>query len=269
MAVTPGLAIGQYYPGDSIVHRADPRVKLVLVFGFALAVFFIKNFTGFAFACAALVLLLAVSRLPLRFIVRGIRPLLYILVFTFIIHIWTGGKPWLPIGPFHISKPGLINGTLVDIRLILLLVGASFLTLTTTPVELTDAIESLLSPLKVVRVPAHELAMMMSIALRFIPTLSSETDKVVKAQVARGAKFGSGNPVERARCFIPILIPLFISVFRRADELAEAMESRGYRGGTGRTRMRELRMRTWDWVGLVIVAALLTGMIFIGRLPII
>lgn len=269
MPVMQGFAIGQYYPGDSVIHRADPRVKLLLVLFFALTVFFVDNFTGFAFAFILLGITVAFSKLPVGMTLKGIRPLLYILVFTFLIHLWTGGGPWIDVGPVYISGPGLVTGTFVSLRLVLLIIGASFLTLTTTPVELTDAIESLLSPLRRIGVPAHELAMMMSIALRFIPTLSSEAEKVVKAQVARGARFDSRNPAARAKSFIPILIPLLVGIFRRADELAEAMESRAYRGGEDRTRMRELKMRAGDWMGLLAMLLLFAGMVVIGRMQVI
>ncbi len=254
MSIASGFIAGQYYPSGSLVHRADPRVKLLLVIIFVLAVFLVKNFTGFAIVVVLLGLFVYLSRLPVILTLKGVRPLLFVLAITLLIHLWVGG--------------GLRTGIFVDLRLILLVVGASFLTLTSTPVELTDAIESLLSPLKRIGVPSHELAMMMTIALRFIPALSTEADKIIKAQTARGARFDSKNPLARARSFIPILVPLFVSVFRRADELAEAMEARAYRGGEGRTRMHNLKMRSGDWVSFVVVIILLAGMVWVGRLPI-
>ncbi len=263
----PGLAIGQYYPSDSAVHNADPRIKLLLVIVCALAVFFVRNFTGFAVAGVLLGLLVILGRLPIGLVLRGIRPLLVILAFTLLIQLFTGGEPWASIGPLKISVQGLKTGIFLDIRVVLLIIGASLLTLTTTPVALTDALEYLLAPLKRVGVPSHELAMMMTIAMRFIPILSTEADKIIKAQSARGAKFDARNPVLRARSFIPILVPLFVSVFRMADNLAEVMEARAYRGGEGRTRIRELKMKPGDWVGFTVVMLLFAVMVLIGRMP--
>lgn len=268
MSVGAGFITGQYYPADSLVHRIDPRVKLLLILFYAFAIFFIKNFTGFAVTAVLIGLFIYISKLPVSLTLKGVKPLFYILVLTLLIQLWIGGGPWVAIGPANISIPGLRAGIFIDIRLVLLIVGASFLTLTSTPVELTDAIEYLLTPLKRLGVPSHELAMMMTIALRFIPILSAETDKIIKAQASRGARFDSKNPIIKFKSFIPILIPLFVSVFRRADELAEAMEARAYRGGEGRTRMRKLRMKSGDWMGLVVVTALFVGMIYIGRLPV-
>ncbi len=254
MSVGASFITGQYYPSGSLVHRADPRVKLLIVVTFALAVFLVKNFTGFAAIVVLLGFFIYLSRLPAILTLKGVRPLFFILAFTLLIHLGT--------------RDGLRTGLFVDLRLIILVVGASFLTLTSTPVELTDAIESLLSPLKRIGIPSHELAMMMTIALRFIPTLSVEANKIIKAQTARGARFDSKNPLTRARSFTPILVPLFVNVFRRADELAEAMEARAYHGGDGRTRMRELKMRPGDWVGFVMAIILLAGMVWVGRMPI-
>jgi len=262
-----GFTIGQYYPVNSLIHRIDPRVKLLLVIAYAFAIFLIQNFTGFAFAALITGVLVVLGRLPVRLIIRGLKPILYILVFTFLIHLWTGGGPWIDLGIISISEAGLITGALIGIRLVLLIVGASLLTLTSTPIELTDGIESILAPLKRIRVPVHEIAMMVTIALRFIPTLAVEADKIIKAQSSRGAKFDSGNPVIKAKSFIPVLVPLFLSVFRRADELAEAMEARAYRGGQGRTRMRRLEMGMRDIVAFVVMAILLICVAWIGRLP--
>ena len=265
----PGLAIGQYYPSDSIVHNADPRIKILLVAAYALAVFFIGNFTGFAVIGVMLGGLVILGGLAIGLVLRGIRPLFVILAFTLLVQLFTGGEPWALIGPLKISIPGFKTGMFLDLRLILLVIGASLLTLTTTPVALTDALEYLLSPLKRVGVPSHELAMMMTIAMRFIPILSAEADKIIKAQAARGARFDSRNPVTRARSFMPILVPLFVGVFRRADDLTEVMEARAYRGGKGRTRMRELKMKPGDWFGFAVVMLLLAGMVWVGRMPVI
>lgn len=264
-----GFSIGQYYPGDSLMHRTDPRVKLVLVFAYTFAVFLIENFTGFIPMALMIVLLIILGRLPVQLVTRGLKPLLYILIFTFIVHLWTSGGPRIDIGPASISAHGLREGTFVSVRLVLLIIGASFLTLTSTPIELNDGTEFLLSPLKRIGVPVHEIAMMVTIALRFIPILAVEVDKVVKAQSARGARFESANPIIKARSYIPILIPLFLGVFRRADELAEAMEARAYRGGHGRTRMRQLTIRKHDFVVLLVMVLLFAGMVWIGRLPVI
>ena len=264
-----GLTIGEYYPVDSPVHALDPRVKILLVLVFTIAAFTVVNFSGLAAAAALIVGVALVSRVPILLAIKGVRPLLYLLVLTFIIHLFTGAKPWIELGPLHLSVPGARSGALVGIRLVILVVGAAFLTLTSTPIELTDAIESLLAPLKKVRVPAHEIAMMMTIALRFIPTLAAETDKIVKAQASRGARFESSNPVTRARSFIPVLVPLFLSVFRRADELAEAMEARAYRGGEGRTRMRRLEMKGRDVLALILVSVVFAVMAWVGRLPLV
>lgn len=267
--ITYGFSIGQYYPINSPVHRIDPRIKLLLVVAFTFVVFSIRNFTGFAVAALILGALVFLSRFPISLVTRGLRPLLYMLSFTFIIHLWATGGPWIDIGPTSISSIGLRAGALVGIRLVLLVVGASFLTLTSTPIELTDGIESILSPLKRIGAPVHEIAMMMTIALRFIPILAVEADKIIRAQLSRGARFESTNPVIKAKSFIPVLIPLFLSVFRRADELAEAMEARAYRGGEGRTRVRRLEMRNRDWVALIMMMAAFTVMIWIGRLPVV
>ncbi|MDI6717378.1 MAG: energy-coupling factor transporter transmembrane component T [Actinomycetota bacterium] len=267
MAV-PKLIIGQYYHGKSLAHQTDPRVKLAIMFLFAASIFLIKNFSGLIILALSLFLLVGLCKLPLSLTMKGIKPLFYILAFTFLIHIFTGGKPWADVGPVSISIAGLKTGTFVDFRLILLVVGSAILTLTSTPIELTDAIEYILSPLRRIRVPSHELAMMITIAIRFIPVLSDEADKIVKAQIARGANFDSKNPITRARSFIPILVPLFVSVFRRADELAEAMEARAYRGGEGRTKVRELKMEKQDYLVFAIAILLIGGMVWIGRMPI-
>lgn len=261
-----GITIGQYYPAESLVHRLDPRVKMLLTFGLLIAIFAIKNFIGFLVVVLLFGAITYLGQLPWRLALRGIRPLFYILVFTLIIHfLFTAGQPLLRIGPLVISREGFVNGLFISSRLFLLVLGTSFLTLTTSPIELTDSIEYLLSVFKIFRLPAHEIAMMMTIALRFIPTLMVEAEKIMKAQMARGADFESGNLIRRARSYIPLLVPLFVSAFRRADELALAMESRGYRGGEGRTRLRELRMEAGDWAGLTLVTMILIAIVAIGR----
>lgn len=261
------LTIGQYYPGESLVHRVDPRLKIMVVLAYAVILFVVRNFISFAIVAVFILGLIYLARLPWRWVFRGLKPLVYILGFTLVLHLFTtAGPAWFMIGPLKVTRAGFLTGTFVCIRLILLVLGTSLISLTTTPIELTDGLEYLLSPLKVIKVPAHELAMMMTIALRFIPTLLSETDKIIKAQSSRGADFESGNIFKRAKNFIPLLVPLFISVFRRADELALAMESRCYRGGEGRTRLNELKMGGADWVTLVIVSLFLAGVVVAGRM---
>lgn len=265
MAAFGSMPIGQYYPAESPVHRLDSRVKIVLALALTVAVFLVQSFISFALLAAAVIVLVSIGRLPWRVVIRGLRPLVYILAFTVAIHLLTTAGPSIEVGWLRISREGLRTGAFVTVRLILLVLGTSLLTLTSTPVELTDGLEYLLGPLKRIGVPAHEIAMMMTIALRFIPTLVAETDKIVKAQMARGAEFERGNPVKRARSFIPVLVPLFVGVFRRADELAIAMESRCYRGGDNRTRLRELRMRPVDWAAGLCFSLVLAALVIVGR----
>ncbi|MDP3014672.1 MAG: energy-coupling factor transporter transmembrane component T, partial [Candidatus Subteraquimicrobiales bacterium] len=243
--------IGQYFPAESLVHRLDPRIKIILTMFLMVTIFTIKKYTGFFFVILFLILAVLLSELPFRWVLKGLRPLKFVLLVTFFIHLFfTPGLIFYKIGFLKITEEGLTNGLFFSLRLILLVAGASILTLTTTPIELTDAIEYLLSPFKRFKVPAHELAMMMTIALRFIPTLLMEAERILKAQVSRGADFESRNILKRAESLIPFVIPLFVSAFRRADELALAMESRCYRGGEGRTRLRALEMNIKDWLAL-------------------
>lgn len=252
------ITLGQYIPGDSVLHRADPRTKIILTFIYMIVLFAIKTQEGFefstyaAFTAVAAFTFLAViiSGIPVKYTLKGLKPILVIIVFTMVINIFTTkGTPVYPTGLLSkITFEGINLAITMALRLALLIIGASLLTLTTTPILLTDGIEKLLQPFKKVGLPAHELAMMMTIALRFIPTLLEETDKIMKAQSARGADFDTGNLVQRAKSFIPVLVPLFVSAFRRADELATAMEARCYRGSTGRTRMRQLKLERVDFV---------------------
>ncbi|MDO8886031.1 energy-coupling factor transporter transmembrane component T [Candidatus Oleimmundimicrobium sp.] len=261
------LTIGQYYPGESLIHEADPRLKIVLLMAILVTLFILNNFLGFLYLSLFMLTVIAVARIPFSWILRGLRPLIYIILFTLIVHFFfTVGEPIARLGPFVVTEEGFKNGILLSARFILLVVGASLLTFTTSPVELTDGIEYLLTPFKKIKVPAHELAMMMTIALRFIPTLLLETDRIMKAQISRGADFESGNLFRRAKNLISLLIPLFVGVFRRADELALAMESRCYRGGEGRTRLRVLMMRSKDWAAGVATVIFLLSAIYIGRL---
>jgi energy-coupling factor transport system permease protein len=260
------VTLGQYYPAESPIHKLDPRIKIILTFGLILALFVIGNFTGFLGITIFLGIAIYLGKLPWRWALRGLRPIFYVLIFTLLAHFFfTAGQSLADIGPLSITREGFINGLFICSRLLLLVVGTSLLTLTTSPIELTDGIEYLLSPLKIVKLPAHEIAMMMTIALRFIPTLMVEADRIMKAQMARGADFESGNLIKRVKSYLPLLIPLFVMAFRRADELALAMESRCYHGGENRTKLRELRIKQSDLVSLFVVAMILVGVVVIGR----
>lgn len=245
------ITIGQYFPGTSIVHKLDPRVKIIVVAFFIASLFFVTSFLPYIFIVAFISSIISVAKLPVKFILKGLKPLMFIIIITFAINLFmTRGEVLVEIGPLAITKEGLRQSVFMALRLIFLITGTSLLTLTTSPIALTDGIERLLSPFKKVGLPAHELAMMMTIALRFIPTLLEETDKIMKAQMARGADFESGNILRRARNLVPLLVPLFINAFRRADELATAMEARCYRGGDGRTRLNELQFASRDYIAL-------------------
>lgn len=246
--INTNISIGQYIPGDSIIHRADPRTKIILSVVFMAVIFMVNSFWTFVGITLFTMLAVFISGVPLKYTLKGLKPLLFIIIFSAVLNMFaTKGTPVADFVPLkYITIEGLTLSLKLTVRLALIIISGSLLTFTTTPILLTDGIEKLLSPLKVIGVPAHELAMMMSIALRFIPTLLEETDKIMKAQAARGADFDTGNLVQRAKSFVPVLVPLFVSAFRRADELATAMESRCYRGGKGRTRLRQLRFTTSD-----------------------
>ena len=265
--ILSNITIGQYYSASSQVHSLDPRAKIVLVILLMAATFAIQNFFGFLTLSFILLSIVALASLPFSWVLRSVKPLLYIIIFSFIVHIlFTGGEPLVKIGIINITREGVRNGFFITLRLVLLVSGTSILIFTTTPIELTDGLEYLLKPLAKLKVPTHELAMMLTIALRFIPTLLLETERLMKAQMARGADFESGNFLRRAKSFLPLIIPLFISAFRRADELALAMESRCYRGGQGRSRLRTLKMRGADWFNTSVMILLLAGVVAIGRL---
>jgi len=254
MAMLKNITIGQFIPGDSVMHRLDPRTKILTTFMFIILLFLVDSFIGYGLAALLILTAVYLSKLPLKYVLRGIRPLLVIIILTLALHFFmTEGRVIWQLGFLKLTYEGLIRGLMMVSRLILLVVGTSILTLTTSPIMLTDGIESLLRPFKRLGVPAHELAMMMTIALRFIPTLVEETDKIMKAQMARGADFESGNVFERAKSLIPILIPLFINAFRRADDLATAMEARGYHGGEGRTKFRVLQFGLRDAIVFAMV----------------
>lgn len=241
------ITIGQYFPGESAVHKYDPRLKIITMVLFIITLFFIKSMYLYIPIVFYLVLVIAVAKLPIKMVFKGLRPLRWIILITFIINlVFTPGEEIFRVWKISITDQGLNTALLMGIRLILLVLGTSILTYTTSPIELTDGIEALLNPLRKIGVPSHEIAMMMTIALRFIPTLIEETDKIIKAQMARGADFESGNLIRRAKNLVPLLVPLFINSFRRAEELATAMEARCYRGGEGRTKMNELKILNSD-----------------------
>ena len=249
------LTIGQHYPVDSPIHNLDPRLKIIMTFIFIISLFLIESFTGFLFVVAFLTVTITISKVPVKFVIKGLRPILFIILITFIINLlMTPGRVIFTLGFIKITEEGLRQAGFMAIRLTLLIMGTSLLTLTTSPIILTDGIESLLKPFKRFGLPAHELAMMMTIALRFIPTLMEETEKIMKAQKSRGADFESGNIISRAKNLVPLLVPLFISAFRRADELAMAMEARCYRGGENRTRMRQMKILKGDYVAAFVFA---------------
>lgn len=247
------ITIGQYYPTSSIIHKLDARVKLIATFIFMVSLFIINEFWPYLIVVGSLITVIKLSKIPGKFIIKGLKPLKWIIVFTFVINVFfIPGDPIWSFGFIKITSQGLSQAVFMGLRLIFLVVGTSLLTLTTSPIELTDGIERLLNPLRKVGFPVHELAMMMTIALRFIPTLLDETDKIMKAQMSRGADFESKNIINRAKNLVPLLIPLFISAFRRADELAMAMEARCYRGGYNRTKMKESIMTKADYVAYAI-----------------
>lgn len=256
------ITLGQYFPGESWIHRLDPRTKIIATLVYIAALFVANDFWGVLAAVAALAVVIGISRVPLRFILKGLKPIFLIILFTFILNLFMiPGKVMVRLWIFTITEEGIYTAFFMAARLILLIIGSSLLTLTTKPISLTDGIESLLSPFRRLGIPAHELAMMMTIALRFIPTLLEETDKIMKAQQARGADFESGNIIKRAKSLIPILVPLFISAFRIAQELAMAMEARCYRGGQYRTRMNAMKPSGRDAAAAFLLAVFLAGMI--------
>lgn len=247
------ITVGQYYPTVSFVHKLDARFKILCAFGYIISLFLVKSLPVYGVVLGFLVLCVQMSKVPIGYMLRGLRPILFIIIFAFGINIFfTPGQILFQYGFIKITLEGIRQAFFMAFRLIFLILGTSLLTLTTSPIELTDGLEYLLNPFKRIGVPAHELAMMMTIALRFIPTLLEETDKIMKAQMARGADFESGNIISRAKGLIPLLVPLFISAFRRADELAMAMEARCYRGGDNRTRMKILKYTQKDAIALFV-----------------
>ena len=259
------ITLGQYYPGNSFIHRLDPRTKILSTLLLIIAVFLANTAVGYAALCAMVLFIILISGLPFMLVLKSVKPLLFIIVLTLVLHAVMGqGEHVLYQWKFiKVTEEGLQLGVQMAMRLILLLMISSILTFTTSPIVLTDGIEALLRPFRVIGVPAHELAMMMTIALRFIPTLMEETDRIIKAQTARGADFSGGNLLVRAKNMLPILVPLFISAFRRADDLAVAMEARCYRGGEGRTRMHQLAYRSGDVMAFVFAFAMIGLLAFL------
>ena len=262
------ITLGQFFPGDSAIHRMDPRMKLILTIVYIVGVFMVSNLLGYLISLLFLYIVVRISGIRFSYLVKGIRPLRFILIFTFVLNLFfaQGETVLLDLGFFTLTAEALSYASYFALRLVFLVMGASVLTLTTSPVQLTDGLERLMHPLQRFRFPAHELAMMMTIALRFIPLLLEETDKIQKAQMARGADFETGNLIARAKAMIPLLVPLFVSSFRRANDLAMAMEARCYRGGDHRTRLRELRYTRLDAYGVAAMAAFLAVIFAEGRL---
>ncbi len=259
-----GAIMGQYYPVKSPIHSMDPRVKIGIAIVFMVALFLGNNFWAFLVMGAFALLAIALSKVPFRMITRGLRPILFILIFTMGLHLFlTPGQPIFTVWRITATWSGLVQGLFIGLRLVILIMFTSLLTLTTSPIELTDGLEDILKPFARIGVPAHELAMMMTIALRFIPTLMEEAERIMKAQMARGADFESGNIVKRAKSLVPLLVPLFVSAFRRADDLAMAMESRGYRGGEGRTRMRVSKVTLRDYAALAALSLVLLAVFYV------
>ena len=261
------ITLGQYYRTEPVIHALDPRVKIVGTFSFIISLFLVKNFIGYVIAGLFLVICIKLSNVPPKFIFRGMKAIFFLLMITMVFNLFlTPGEPLVSFWKIQITGEGLKLAIMMGVRLVFLITGSSLMTLTTTPNNLTDGLEDLLKPLKKVRVPVHEISMMMSIALRFIPILMEETDKIMKAQMARGADFESGSIMNRAKSLVPLLVPLFISAFRRANDLAMAMEARCYRGGEGRTKMKPLVYKRMDVYGLAIIFGYVVCCLVFGRI---
>ena len=257
------ITLGQYFPGNSVIHRLDPRTKLIGLIAYIVALFMAASWVSYGIMLTFLVVLVALSTIPVKALFKGMKPLIFILIFTGILNLlFTDGETVLvTFWKITITLEGIIRALFMVARILMLISATFLMTYTTSPIQLTDGLESLLSPLKKIRVPVHELAMMMCIALRFIPTLIEETDKIISAQKARGADFETGSVLKRVKALVPILVPLFISAFRRADELATAMECRCYHGGDGRTKMKLLRYKLLDFKGFLVGAIMVTCVI--------
>lgn len=264
------VTFGQYYPSDSIVHRMDPRFKLVITFAFIIALFIINSWAGYIVAGLFVATVIAMAKVPVKLLWKNIKPLWFILLFMLVINVFftKTGNIFAEFWIIKITDEGVVRGVQMLLRIIILIFFTGLLTLTTSPISLTVGIESLLSPLKKFKFPAHDLAMMMTIALRFIPTLMEETDKIMKAQMARGASFDTGNLYQKAKSMVPLLIPLFVSAFRRADDLAHAMTARCYNGGEGRTRMNPLKVSGLDYAGTALTTVFLAAMILFNYITV-
>ena len=261
------ITLGQYYQTESVIHRLDPRVKLVGTICYIISLFLVNNVWGYAVAALFLAVMIKLSNVPFKFMVKGMRAIIFLLLITVVFNMFlTPGEALVSFWKLTITKEGLKLAVMMAIRLSFLIIGSSVMTLTTTPNNLTDGMENLMKPLRKIKVPVHEIAMMMSIALRFIPILLEETDKIMKAQIARGADFESGNIIKKAKALVPLLVPLFISAFRRANDLAMAMEARCYRGGDGRTKMKPLVYKKADKVGYAVLASYLVICLVVGKL---
>ena len=259
------ITIGQFFPADSVLHKLDPRTKLISVFALIIVIFAAEGATSYIFLTAVTCAVVFVSKIPPLMFVKSLKPISLILLFTLLIHLVThDGEILFELGIFQVTDEGVKFGIEISLRLILIIIFSSLLTFTTSPIQLTDGLEKILSPLKIIGVPAHEFAMMMTISLRFIPTLIEELDKIIKAQKSRGVDFESGNLIQRLKSFVPVLVPLFISSFRRADELAMAMEARSYRGGEGRTHFRQLKFGQKDFFAAVIVVIISAGSVYLS-----
>lgn len=261
------LTIGQYYPGDSIIHRLDPRVKIICTLLFVISLFTFQGYIGYAVVALFLAVVIGLSKIPVSFIFKGVKAILFLLILTVLFNLFLiPGEPVVEIWKFTITDAGVRTAIATAFRLLFLIFGSSLMTLTTTPNQLTDGLERILNPLRVIKVPVHELAMMMSIALRFIPILLEETDKIMKAQIARGADFESGNLIKKAKSLVPLLVPLFVSAFRRALDLAMAMEARCYRGGSHRTKMKPLKYARKDYLAYVLMILYVAVLVCIVRI---
>ena len=260
------ITLGQYFPGDTVIHRLDQRTKLLLTVVYIVALFWAKSFVSYGVVLAYLLTVIFLSRIKLKVLLKSVKPLLIIIVLTGLLNVfYSSGTVLVKFWIFTITKEGLLRALFMILRIVMLVTGTFLLTYTTSPIALTDGLESLLSPLKKIKLPVHELSMMMCIALRFIPLLMEETDKITSAQKARGADFESGNLFQRAKALVPVLVPLFISAFRRADDLAVSMECRCYQGGKGRTRMKQLHYHWRDAAAFFVGAVLLSAVIVLAH----
>ncbi len=261
------ITLGQYYQTESVLHILDPRVKLIGTLAFIISLFVINNWVGYILAAVFLIAMIKLSAVPFRYMVKGMKAIAFLLIITMLFNVFlTPGEALVSVWRFTITKEGIKTAVFMAIRLCFLIIGSSVMTLTTTPTCLTDGLEKVMGPLKKIKVPVHEIAMMMSIALRFIPILMEETDKIMKAQIARGADFESGNVIKKVKSLVPLLVPLFVSAFRRANDLAMAMEARCYRGGEGRTKMKPLRYSKSDATAYVVLLLYFAGCIGLNYL---